>query len=258
MPVPIVILEWGARCIRIATQKEMSSRFHVAVIVLVGLLFPPGLVAQSGTGDESLGDLARSLRKSKAPPTRKVVDNDNLLQIMDEAQSQRLARGLLFSSPSAGRSFEVSSPDGTCSLSFNAEGASPLSDAVAPQDLPGGEVAKLDGPAVINGDTLEISVYNGSEWSLNEITVGLTIVHSAADLGGSFSAQLIPASVVIAAPGERRSDLTMLYHLQGSAAPFTTTVFRQTLSVPPGPEQDWHWAIVQARGVPPATLQPGQ
>ena len=51
-----------------------------------------------------------------------------------------------------------------------------LSDPYAPQDLPEGELAKLDGPATISGDTLQVSVHNGTSWNIKEITVGLTIL----------------------------------------------------------------------------------
>ena len=65
----------------------------------------------------------------------------------------------------------MTSPDGTCSLSFNANATALLTSPYVAQDLPQGELAKLDGPAKI-GDTLEVSVYNASSWSLREITVG--------------------------------------------------------------------------------------
>src|SRR5207245_3719965 len=38
------------------------------------------------------------------------------------------------------------------------------------------ESCKLDGPASIEGDTLQLSVYNGTAWNVKEITVGLTIL----------------------------------------------------------------------------------
>jgi hypothetical protein len=30
-------------------------------------------------------------------------------------------------------------------------------------------------------------------------------------------------------------------------------VLRETLSTPVAPDQEWHWAIVQAKGIPPGT-----
>src|SRR3989442_1457309 len=152
-------------------------------LVLLGLWLPVWVGAQSDpifvqsdqTG-QSLGDLARSLRKSKAPPVHTVIDNDNLSQVMDEAEGQRLKGRVRFSFDAVGKSFQVSSPDVTCSLSFNAQATSLLSDPYVPQDLPESELLKLDGPATID--------------------------------------------------------------------------FREKLGAVLG-DQDWHWAIVHAKGVPP-------
>jgi hypothetical protein len=44
----------------------------------------------------------------------------------------------------------------------------------------------------------------------------------------------------------------MLYHLKGSSAPESTTVFRAPLGGSFSGSKDWHWAIVGARGIPPA------
>ena len=105
--------------------------------------------AQSDSGEPSLGDLARLLRKGKAAPEHTVIDNDNLHQVMDEVQNRKLNGSLLFSIDAITKKFQVSSPDVTCDLSFSAAATSLLSDAYAPQDLPAGELAKLDGPATI-------------------------------------------------------------------------------------------------------------
>ena len=227
-------------------------------LVLLGLWLPVRVAAQSDpilvqsdqTG-QSLGDLARSLRKSKAPPVHTVIDNDNLSQVMDEVEGQRLKGRVRFSFDGVGKSFQVSSPDVTCSLSFNAQATSLPSDPYVPQDLPESELVKLDGPATINGDTLQVSVYNGTAWNLKEITVGLTILRRPATNTAYYgSAKLLPATAGTAVPGEKHSDLTVLYHLKGSAPPLTTTDFREKLGAVLG-DQDWHWAIVHAKGVPP-------
>jgi hypothetical protein len=43
----------------------------------------------------------------------------------------------------------------------------------------------------------------------------------------------------------------MLYHMKGNALPATTTVFHTTLDTTLPPDQEWHWAVVQAKGIPP-------
>jgi len=232
------------------------------VIAMLAVMLPLGVHAQSDDAPVPLGDLARSLRKSKTPepasPT--VIDNDNLSQVMQQVETKRLDGAPVFSIESAGKAFKMSSPDGTCSLSFSANSTALLSVPFVAQDLPETEIAKLDGPATIDGNNLQVVVYNGSAWDVKEITVGLTIVRRDDTMSAQFgAAKLIQASAGISDAGassEKRSDVTVLYHLKGSAGPSATIVFRSALGVPPGPDQDWHWSIVQARGIPPTSPPP--
>jgi len=218
---------------------------------ILGLLLPVCALAQSENAETPLGDIARALRKSKQnPPDGAVIDNDNLPKVMEQVETQRMKGNVKFFFEGSGKDIQVSSPDVTCSLSFSGEGTSQASESAF--DLPTGEVAKLDGPATINGDTLQVTVYNATEWKIKEITVGLTIVRpssaSAANFGG---ARLIPAAEGSDSSAQKHPDMTVLYHLKGMAAPSGTAVFRQSLGVTLGPDQEWHWAIVQARGIPP-------
>jgi hypothetical protein len=120
------------------------------------------------------------------------------------------------------------------------------------QNLPAGELAKLEGPATIDGDSLQISVFNGTGWNLKEITVGLTVLRAREAKTAYFGpAKLVPAAATSDVPTEKPSDITVLYRLKGAAAPLTTTVFRETLGTVLAPDQDWHWAIVEAKGIPP-------
>jgi len=225
-------------------------------LVFLGVLLPCSR-AQSDSA-VSLGDLARSLRKSKEPaaPTVNVIDNDNLSQVIEQVASLRLGSRPLFSFNGIGKNFQMSTPDGTCSLSFNANATALLSNPFVATDLPQGELGKLDGPASLDGDTLQVSVYNASAWNVKEITVGLTIVRHADTNTAYFgSAKLLPAVAGDAQPAEKpaekRSDLTLLLHLKGAAAPSATAVFREKLPSALGPDQEWHWAIVAAKGIPP-------
>ena len=232
----------------------MAFRHHLlGVALMVGLVAPIHVIAQSDNPEPSLGDLARALRKSKAAPAPPVViDNDNLSQVMDEVQTRRLNGAVLFSVDEAGKNLKVSSPDVTCSLSFSAQATSLLSDPFVPQDLPASELVKLEGPASINGSNFEVSVHNGSQWQIREITVGLTILRQTETANGRYgSGRLVPASQTTSVSSEKHADLTVLFRLKGNAAPSTTSVFRETLSTPLRLDQDWHWAIVQAKGVPP-------
>jgi hypothetical protein len=235
----------------------MKSKLSIALTLSVlGLLLPVLSRAQAEGTDMPLGDLARSLRRKQGLPAHTVIDNDNLSQVVEEVQSRKLnGSAMLFSLDQSGKNFTVSAPDVTCSLSFSGQASSLLSDSFVAQDLPEAELPKLDGPATIKGNTLEVTVYNGTGWNLREITVGLTVVRAPSQsVAKRRSAKLIPAAeveAVPAAPSEKHSDLTVLYHLKGAAAPSTTTVFYQSLGAALGPDQEWHWAIVQAKGIPP-------
>jgi hypothetical protein len=236
--------------------QVMKRKLHLA-IVLLGLILPLLVLAQSEDVTVPLGDLARSLRKSKSPepaaPT--IIDNDNLIQVMKQVEVKRLDGAPVFSIDSANKDFKVSSPDGSCSLSFNANSTALLAVPYVSQDLPQSEIAKLDGPATIDGNSLQVQVFNGSAWNVKEITVGLTVVRHEDTVAAQFGpAKLIQTSIGVtdpAASAEKHSDLTVLYHLKGSAAPAATIVFRSALEGTPGPDQDWHWAIVAAKGIPP-------
>jgi hypothetical protein len=66
-------------------------------------------------------------------------------------------------------------------------------------------------------------------------------------------AKLVPAAGENIVTTEKRPDVTVLYHLKAAAAPLTTTVFQGNLDTAPSADQEWHWAIVQARGIAPTT-----
>ena len=247
----------------LAMISATNLKLRLAVGLLLASMAVPLAAFAQDHGGMSLGDLARSLRKSRELPAHSVIDNDNLTQVVDDAETRKLTgASMLFSIDEAGKGFKVSSPDVTCSLSFSGQASALLSDPFVSQELPTNELLKLDGPASLKDNALEINVYNGSAWNLREITVGLTIVRHAGSNPSAakhHAGRLIPASAIdpeTPAPAEKRSDMTVLYHLKGSAAPSTTTVFRETLVGGPISDQDWHWAIVQAKGIPPQPKLP--
>lgn len=225
------------------------------LLVAVALEFASGLKARAQSDNEapSLGDVARALRAKKNPELP-VITNDNfskLPQLIRETEQRALAAGL------AAAPVEVkhSEPEITCSLAFNAQAASASPKSSSTQDLPPGLLAKLDGPAVISGDMLQVSIYNGSNWNVQEITVGVTVVKRRSQNAALLdSPRLLPASAGVGPlPTLKKPDETFLYHLKGSAPPMSTTAFQQALGLNLGPNDEWHWAILQARGVPPAT-----
>jgi hypothetical protein len=208
--------------------------------------------AQSGDQqNQSLGDLARSLRAQKKAELP-VITNDNfsqLPQLIHETEQQALAAGLV--PPPAQSATGQSQPEITCSLAFSAQAPSvPAPNATVAVDLPVGALGKLDGPAVISGDMLQVSLYNGSNWDVQEITVGITVVRHNQVAASTNSMQLAPNGAG-PVPLLKKPDQTFLYHLKGSAAPLATTAFTQILGLNLGPSDEWHWAILQARGLPP-------
>lgn len=242
---------------------NFSYKHRIAVAgLLLGFLLPLPSQAQDQDGGVSLGEIARALRKEKKgePSAPVVIDNDNLSKVTQDIQKQRQDGKIGFLFDAVGKDIHVSSPDVSCSLAFNADSAALLSDPYVPQDLPLTELGKLDGPAAIHGDSLQVNMHNGTGWTIKEITVSLTILrHTDKKAAAAFGpAQLLPAvagggasSDSGASADEKESDFTVLYHLKGLAAPSSTTLFQKDLGATLGPDEDWHWAIVQAQGVPP-------
>ncbi len=249
----------------------MRCRLPILPVVALCLLLG-GIVAAQDEAPAApdnpppLGDVARTLRKSKAQqppsqqPVRTVIDNENLSQVMEDVHKAKLvpADKTVFSIDPAGNTIKVSSPDVTCSLSFNSQATSLLVKPVLVEDLPLTELVKLDGPASIQDEKLQLEVFNGTDWELREITVGLTLERSPGnDAKVAANARVIPAAQTnAAATVERRSDVTLLYHLKASAKPFSTTAFRENIGITPAPDEDWRWSIVAAKGIRTSQAQP--
>ena len=247
-------------------------KLHPLQFVVV--LLAAGAWAQS-EGDAPLGDVARNIRRAKV--TTKAadvrVDNDNFSKIMENSEARRMMSATPQLSLSLGPMIAgaaVAAPDVSCCLSFSARGIR-LSDSLGPppakelakdpvkdlpaeseplvvedSSLPASELAKIEGPATIIGDSLQLSVYNGTAWQVEEITVGLTILRHPSHMVTSSletSARIVPvSSVQIVA---KRSDSMIVYHFKGSAAPESRATFTQPLGITLGPDQEWHWAIIE-------------
>jgi hypothetical protein len=235
----------------------MHSLSRISLQLLAALVLCASARAQLDQGDPPeapLGDIARSMRKVAPPAPKTVIDNDNFDLVMKEVEARRPGDStMLFSFDPDGKTFRVSpTPDVTCSLSFNAQATALISDPYVSREMPAEEIAKLAGPATIQGDHLQVSVFNGSSWRLDEITVGLTIVRRAPSAAGYYgSAKLVPAASQAVEIAQKAPDTTTLYKLRAAAAPAVITIFQTVLSASPGPDEEWHWAIVQAKGIPP-------
>ena len=242
-------------------RPRFSSLRLLTPVVLLLALCPSAATAQDDA--PSLGDLARNLRKNKAQqarppadPAQTVIDNDNLAQIMEDAKKARPLKAdkTVFSIDPAGNTVKVSSPDVTCSLSFNARASALLIKPVLIEDLPLTELLKIDGPGSIQDEALQLEVFNGTDWDLREITIGLTLERKPGENAElAARARIIPAAEDLAPIAvERRSDVTLLYHLKAEAKPFSTTTFHENIGITPGPDEDWRWSIVEAKGIRPS------
>jgi hypothetical protein len=235
-----------------------------ATVVLLCLAVP--LLAQDD--EVSLGDLARSVRKSKSPEEqkveeKKVIDNDNFSVMMDKAESARLNGKPVFSIDPVAKTFTMTSTNGTCRLSFDAKAMALSPAPYIASDLPQDELVKLEGPARISDDVLEVSVHNGTGWELKEIVVGVTVIQLS---HGAEVRDAALTSTTDSGVPTKVADSTVLYHLKGTGAPDSTVTFRGNLggalaersssssssADSNSNSKDWHWAIVAARGIPPA------
>jgi hypothetical protein len=246
------------------------ARVRLFLTLLVALM-PALLSAQDDLNDLPLGDVARTLRK-KTPPSQDVIDDDNLPTLMQQAESRHTpGSALTYLMAGAKKGFQIAAPDVTCSLAFSANAKSLLSSAYAQMELPPGEVLKLEGPATIEGDALIVSVNNRTEWHVSEVAVALTVVKKTGPHQAAFSdgATFTDGPAVLGAMAEtppqesevrpeKKPDVTMIYRMRAAAPPWVTTVFSAPLNLELAPDEEWHWAIVQARGYPPQSYSGSQ
>jgi hypothetical protein len=242
-----------------AILRYWGRRF-LWLLVMGATLVPARLLAQDDPNDVPLGDVARNLRKKA--PTKPVIDDDNLSQVMQEADSRKgFGSSLRFLMAGDLSGFRVSAPDVTCNLSFSSNVKSLLAGQYAEMDLPASDLARLEGHATVDGDALSVSVHNGTDWHVSEIAVAVMIVsknapNTAASEG---SLTLEPISTESAHPPEiqtdKKPDTTVIYRMRAVGVPWSVTTFMARLQSELGAGSDWHWAVVQARGYPPESYR---
>lgn len=239
--------------------------------VLAGFLCAGCAAAQEDPNNPNqipLGDLARKLR-SQEPVSPEVIDNDNLGEIMRQAERQRaseVAEGtnhapLAFVMTGESRDFQMMVPDATCSLSFNAAAKSLLAGQYSQMDLPPSDMVKLTGPAAIEGDALTVTIFNGTDWHLSELAVALMVVRKNGTGDGSLAGGATPGELdsdaLAEVRPEKKADRTIIYKMRAAGPPWMTTAFSAPLGLKLGAGDEWHWAILQAKGYPPQSYLPG-
>jgi hypothetical protein len=222
---------------------------RVCGLVLLTIVLSLGLCAQDNPNEVPLGDVARSMRKKTPAPMRPVIDDDNLPQVMEQVnRPHEMRSGLRFLMSGQEPGFQVQAPDVTCRLSFSANVKTLLSGQFDQMNLPPSELAKVEAKAVIEGDALTVPVFNGTPWHLSELTVALTVVKKT---GGGFGTIEGGAGAFEQVRPEKNPDRTEIYRMRAAGAPWDRAVFSAPLELEPGPDEEWHWAIVQAKGYPP-------
>lgn len=238
----------------------------LALPLLLAMLTSVRIVAQDDPNELPLGDVARSLRK-KSPNSQKVIDDDNLPQVMQEADSHHsFGSSLKFLKAGDSKAVQMSAPDVTCSLSFTANVKALLSSQYAQMELPAEELEKLEGPATIEGDALTIPIFNATDWHVSELAVAVTVVKRAATRETTASptqaedvAAPVPSATFQEVRPEKKPDVTIIYRMRAAAPPWARAVFSAPLKIDVPEGDEWHWAIVGAKGYPPqsyaATVQ---
>ena len=206
----------AASATEIMRSRLPRLRLVALCLLLIVSLLPLAAWAQEQEDAQPLGDLARDLRKNKAQHPQQqpgsagtVIDNDNLTQVMEDAKNARPVKQdkTVFSIDPSSNTVKVSSPDVTCSLSFNARASSLLIKPVLIEDLPLTELIKIDGPGSIQDESLQLEVFNGTDWDIREITIGLTLERKPGENAElAARARVIPAAEGLAPIAvERRS-----------------------------------------------------
>jgi hypothetical protein len=235
------------------------GRRLLLLLVVGATLVPVRLLAQDDPSDVPLGDVARNLRKKA--PTKPVIDDDNLSQVMQEADSRKgFGSSLRFLMAGDLSGFRVSAPDVTCNLSFSSNVKSLLAGQYSEMDLPASDLARLEGHAAIQGDALNVSVHNGTDWHVSEIAVAVTIVKKIiSNAANEASSNLEPAPAELAHPAElqtdKKPDTTVIYRMRAVGVPWSVTTFSSRLQTELGAGSEWHWAVVEARGYPPESYR---
>ena len=244
--------------LRLSQLRRLAACMFALAIMAPVCLFLPHAAAQDDPNDVPLGDVARNLRK-KNPPAKAVIDDDNLTTVMSQIDNKRSSgTGLKYLMAGDAKNFQISGPDATCSLSFSASAKALLSTQFAQMELPPSELSRLEGPATIEGDALNVSVSNRTDWHISEVTVAVTVVKKSPPAEDLTSETLIPGASPMpyefspdAVRPEKKPDTTVIYRMRAAAPPSTTTVFSAPTNLDLAPGDEWHWAIVQARGYPP-------
>lgn len=232
-------------------------RAWLPLLTLGVILIPLAVTAQDDPNEVPLGDVARNLRKKGA--SRSVIDDDNLSEALREGEMHRgLGPSLRFLMAGDLSGFRVSAPDVTCNLSFSSNVRTLLSSQYSEMNLPADDLERLEGRASIAGDSLTISVHNGTDWHVSEISVAFTMLRGDSNrspLSAQGDSELSVGATD--SQSDKKPDTTVIYRMRAVGVPWAVTTFSSRLNDSMAGSGNWHWAIVAARGYPPESYRRG-
>ena len=113
----------------------------------------------------------------------------------------------------------------------------------------------------IEGDALNVSVHNGTDWHVSEIAVAVMIVkRSAPNATVARELQVWSRYATESAhqaelQTDKKPDITVIYRMRAVGVPWSVTTFSSRLQSDLGAGTEWHWAVMQARGYPPESYR---
>jgi hypothetical protein len=232
------------------------TRLWLALAVLGAALAPVPAIGQDEPSEPPLGAVARSLRKK--PPKPAVIDDDNLTQVLQQVESRRgFGSSLRYLMSGDGSGFRVSAPDVTCNLSFSSNVKALLAKQYAEMELPASDVAKLEGHATLADDALTVSVHNGTDWHVSEISVAFTVINNQPGVDAPLENPMSQPESANDRPSraDKKPDTTVLYRMRAVGVPWSVTSFSSRLNGITVSNGEWHWAVVSARGYPPESYR---
>jgi len=235
------------------------TRLWLALAALGAALAPVRAIAQDEPSETPLGDVARSLRKK--PPKQAVIDDDNLTQVLQQVESRRgFGASLRYLMSGDASGLRVSAPDVTCNLSFSSNLKALLAQQYAEMELPANDVSRLEGHATLADDALTVSVHNGTDWHVSEISVAVTVINNQPGLDVPLENPMSQPQSANDRPSreaqaDKKPDTTVIYRMRAVGVPWSVTSFSSRLNSTTVSNGEWHWAVVSARGYPPESYR---
>ena len=236
--------------------RSSRTRLWLALAALGAALAPVRAMGQDEPSETPLGDVARNLRKK--PPKQAVIDDDNLTQVLQQVESRRgFGASLRYLMSGDGSGFRVSAPDVTCNLSFSSNVKALLAKQYSEMELPASDVARLEGHATLADDALTVSVHNGTDWHVSEISVAFTVINSPPGVDAPPENPMSHPASANARPSraDKKPDMTVIYRMRAVGVPWSVTSFSSRLNGTTVSNGEWHWAVVSARGYPPESYR---